>query len=420
MGASDSQVNSRLLRGAGGGAAFAAWHTLRYMGRRLGHWMLLIMNASTTSLVQTRLGPFAVMAILATCPAAQAQSYTAVNLGTLGGSPCNAAGISSSGTVVGDCHTSSNADHAFSYSNGVMTDLGTLGGSSSVANAVNGSGTVVGSSVTSGGNTHAFSYSGGKMTDLGTLGGNLSSIAYGINGSGTIVGQSITASFAFHAFSYSQGAMTDLGSFAGNSAATAINDSGTIVGWSYAVGGAQHAFSYSNGVMRDLGTLGGNDSQATAIDNSGTIAGWSDTAGGAQHAFSYSNGVMTDLGTLGGAYNYGSQGRGINDSGTIVGESWSNANQASLAFAFSNGQMANLNPLVKLNGDALVNAVGTNANGQIIAQSGAGKSYLLTPISQAPGVDNAPAMPLWALAVLGALLLVVGLRVLPDPALRRR
>jgi probable HAF family extracellular repeat protein len=142
--------------------------------------------------------------------------YTAHDLGTLGGTYSFAQGINNSVTIVGDAFTSGGADHAMSYSGGVMTDLGTLGGSTSEANAVNSSGTVVGGAYTSAGSWyHAFKYSGGVMTDLGTLGGS-TSYANGLNNSGTIVGQAYTGGGINHAFSYSGGVMTDLGTLGGS------------------------------------------------------------------------------------------------------------------------------------------------------------------------------------------------------------
>ena len=61
-----------------------------------------------------------------------AQSYTAINLGSLGGSFTFAYGINSQGTVVGLSQTLNGSVDPFSY-NGTMTDLGTLGGTNSRA-----------------------------------------------------------------------------------------------------------------------------------------------------------------------------------------------------------------------------------------------------------------------------------------------
>lgn len=120
-----------------------------------------------------------------------------------------------------------------------MADLGTLGGTTSIAQGVSSSGTIVGWSFTASGAQHAFSYSGGIMTDLGTLGGTSGSVASGINSAGTIVGSSyITGNSAVDAFIDSGGVMTDLNTLLDSSGAgwtligaQAINDNGQIVGY---------------------------------------------------------------------------------------------------------------------------------------------------------------------------------------------
>jgi probable HAF family extracellular repeat protein len=73
-----------------------------------------------------------------------------------------------------------------------MLDIGTLGGANSEANGINDWSFMVGSSDVSGGGTHAFSYSNGAMTDLNSLlpagSGWILEAATGVNNSGEIVG----------------------------------------------------------------------------------------------------------------------------------------------------------------------------------------------------------------------------------------
>lgn len=74
-------------------------------------------------------------------------SFTAVDLGTLGGSDSRALAINDQGQVVGNSLTAVFTSHAFSWTQaGGIVDLGTLGGPHSNAVAVNESGQVAGSS----------------------------------------------------------------------------------------------------------------------------------------------------------------------------------------------------------------------------------------------------------------------------------
>jgi probable HAF family extracellular repeat protein len=145
-----------------------------------------------------------------------------------------------------------------------------------------------------------------------------------------------------------------------------INNSGTISGtykFPGAPNGYYHASSYSGGVQTDLGTLGSLVSNAQDINDSGQIVGRSYTANrGPEHAFLYSQGTMLDLGTLGGLYSIG---YGINNQGQVTGSAYTTGN-AYHAFLYKDGVMHDLGTLPGLpnsSGKAL------NSSGQIVGSS---------------------------------------------------
>jgi probable HAF family extracellular repeat protein len=336
-----------------------------------------------------------------------AQTYTATDLGTLGGASTfthsEAFGINAGAEVVGRsalpnpvptsgcpprrrCVTY--PEHAYLYQSGTMTDLGTLGGIFSWGTAVNTAGDVAGYSTLSNGTYHAFLVHNGRMTDLGSLTASGASEAYGINDFREVVGYSNvvtnSGSYGQHAFLYSGGKLTDLGTLGSDySFANGINNLHQVVGGSDLANGSTHAFLYANGVMKDLGTLGGQQSTAYAINDAGQVVGWAHTASEATHAFLYSGGRMIDLG----AYNIDTVAEAINGSGTIVGQTYGvGASGATFyhAFIYSGGRFQDLNGLIAPGfGWVLTDATGINDSGQIVCDgynpaNGQTHAFLLT------------------------------------------
>jgi probable HAF family extracellular repeat protein len=124
----------------------------------------------------------------------------------------------------------------------------------------------------------------------------------------------------------SVGAMIGVGTLGGRfSQGNAINDGGQVTGISLTTGdAAEHGFLWtpmtpggSSGTMLDLGTLGGPYSVGNGINDSGQIVGSSYTEDLELHAFIY-DGTMVGVGTLGGP---NSEGRAINASGQMTGNS---------------------------------------------------------------------------------------------------
>jgi probable HAF family extracellular repeat protein len=92
----------------------------------------------------------------------------------------------------------------------------------------------------------------------------------------------------------------------------------------------------------DLGTLySAGYAQGMAMNNSGTIVGesWSPTVAKRAFSWSFSTGVMTDLGTMGA----NSSARGINSAGQIVGQGYTSAGYQR-AFQMVGGTMTDMDP----------------------------------------------------------------------------
>ena len=120
--------------------------------------------------------------------------------------------------------------------------------------------------------------------------------------------------------------------------------------------------------VQDLGTLGGSSSYATGINDSGQVIGDSYTSAGEQHAFLYDEGAtpkMQDLGTLGGSSSYAT---GINDSGQVVGDSYTSAGEQHAFLYDSTNGMKDLNDLISANsGETIYEATAINTDGKIAA-----------------------------------------------------
>jgi prepilin-type N-terminal cleavage/methylation domain-containing protein len=297
-----------------------------------------------------------------------AQVYTTTTIDTFGGDVSAAQGINDDGVVVGTARNAAGKNHAFTYSDGNLTDLGTLGGSESQGLAINDAGQVAGFSHTAAGLEHAFRYSGGVMTDLGTLGGS-SSYGLGINSVGQVVGGATTiADRAYHAFRYTS-SMTDLGSLGGplgSSEAAGIDADGSVVGYTSLGDFTDRAFVYRGGMMTPLGTLGGDYSYAQAIRN-GVIVGGSYDAGDVSfRAVRWNDtGVAIDLGVLPGLS--GSVAYALNATGQIVGKSDAGNDPTARAFLDLSGTMIDLNSLILPDsGWVLQQARGINDAGQVV------------------------------------------------------
>lgn len=327
---------------------------------------------------------------LALSAAASPLTYTAIDLGTLGGASTAARDINDAGQVTGFSDLAGNSTHhAFiTGRNGQgMTDLGSLRGYSE-GYGINNSGQVAGRD-----NLHAFitGPNGRGMTDLGAL-GNTFSDAWAINNAGQVTGRvhTLYGSRAFITGPNGEG-MRDLGTLGRDySAGYGINDRGQVTGETdTTIGSQNHAFitGPDGQGMRDLGTLGGEFSIGSGINNAGVVVGYSFLKDGSIHAFiTGPDGMdMRDLGTLGGRNSTAS---GVNNLGQVVGLSFISdpAPGTDPRHAFVTGRdgkgMLDLNVLIDLPGDVtLIEASAINNRGQIITEGSDHHAYLLTPFA---------------------------------------
>jgi probable HAF family extracellular repeat protein len=311
-----------------------------------------------------------------------AQTYSIVDLGTLGGPASQAHGLNAKGWVVGEAITAGGQDHAFLYRDGKMVDLGVTS-AISTARSVNDRGQVAGSYYAK--NYQAFLSSDSKVADLGTL-GSAYSVTFAVNAAGHAVGSSYTTNAREHAFFWDGHAMADLGTLGGSfSTARGVNSGDVIVGYAYLANGSYHAFRGTTAGLADLGALGGDYSAAHAVNDEGQIAGYASLAGNAkQHACLWLQGVAHDLGDLGGSY---SEALALDGTASrVVGRATVPTPTGYLsyhAFLWSDGVMRDLNTLMPAgSGWVLEEATGVNDAGQIVGSgthAGQHRAFLLQP-----------------------------------------
>ena len=311
-----------------------------------------------------------------------AQTYTVVDIGTLGGVSSIALDLNENGYVVGNSQNADLNPRGFVYkiAGDTKTAIGTFGGEDSYANAINNNNRVVGKAANADGYLHAFLYdiATGTLTDLHSavsLGG-LQSSAVGINDSGLIVGWAELADGNARGFVYNPatGVRTEIGTFGGAlSVAFDINNNNIVAGMAQVSDTVTHVFNYNvaSAVMTDMGTLGGNDIEAGRINNSNLITGSSKTSASGENFRGFRasgtaiNPAADTLPTLGGA---NSIAIGLNDNGDVVGQA-DRTDGLGKAFLFRNNIIKDLNTTISAT-DAyywkLSRAMAINNFGQIV------------------------------------------------------
>lgn len=333
------------------------------------------------------------LALLAAFGAAQAETYTVINLGTIGGAGSStAAGLSDNGIVVGQSN-----GQAYRWTmGGGMVGLNGLGGATTTANAVNSSGQIAGRSDLGGGGFHAVLWDNSvNATDLG----GTFSTGNGINEAGTVVGTSNSRGFRK---TYG-GAMFQLPTLDNITISNAVNTGGTVTGGSDDASSNRHAYRWNGEAnLEDLGIpVLDSASQGQAINDSNVVAGYT-TRFSTFGAFRFD----TDFEILNGLYNYDTRAHGINNDGDAVGHSWlsddGSVDSRAVLWNAGNANAINLNDHIPgfETEWILERATDINNNGQIVGTgkfNGQTRAFLLTPVPE-PG--TIAALGLGALALL--------------------
>jgi probable HAF family extracellular repeat protein len=221
--------------------------------------------------------------------------------------------------------------------------------------------------------TLAFEWNNGTLTKLSALSPSGScSEPLAVNASGEVAGIAENGEVdpldpsinQAHAVRWVNGRVEDLGSLGGyQNGAGAMNDGGQIVGEStntipdpfsplgFLEPTQTRAFLWQNGHMQDIGTLGGGDAQAFAINDSGQILGTSytnaipnsSTGVPTWDPFVWQNGKMRDLGSLGGVFSVVGQ---INARGQVLGASSIAADPGACALPEHSPGLADCHPFL--------------------------------------------------------------------------
>lgn len=335
-------------------------------------------------------------------------TYTAVELGTMGGTGSIAYGVNDNGEAVGVADLEGGALRAFFHDGSKMIELPTLpGGGDCRAFGLSNKGQVVGVAANKEGRDRAVLWerSGAgvwEVTDLGLLPGAPSAgyaLARRINDSGAIVGTAASSSGRPHAFIWRNGAMEDMGILHypatwGISEAAGLNDAGHAVGFAYApLFGPDHGFHFDGESQADITPEQAfGFARGQSLNNAGLACGIIIKDGGASEGFEAGifntldpRAGWTELGVLNGMTQ--SEAYDLNESGVVVGYSYNLETQVYLAFVYEGSKMTDLNDLTIDEPGTIADAWGVNEDGVIAANvvtKDGPRAVLLKPVVPCP------------------------------------
>ncbi len=307
--------------------------------------------------------------------------FHAVELSTVDNAVIQILGMNNNGDVVGAAMQGIGRIVAtpLIWHNGTLhcLDIGP-GGSYAFAAAVNDSGVICGYGNDAQRHSVALVWMNGSVISLPAPAGLHAPSAYAISNSGEIAGTANASDGTVHGVIWdAQLHPADVGPIGGMGRLRGINDTGIATGVACLPSNPDEfraIIATAGKPIVYLGTLnGGHFGHGAAINQRGHIAGFVNFPRGTNHACLFEDGKVIDLGIV--PNGSGSRANALNDADMVVGMAGINGRLVHHAVLWQNGEFVDLNNQLDAPiGDDLVDAVGINNRGDIIAVSAGGLS----------------------------------------------
>jgi probable HAF family extracellular repeat protein len=199
-----------------------------------------------------------------------------------------AAGINTSGLIVGAYTDVAGSTHGFSTSDGsTFTDVDFPGANNTQAVDVNDAGVIVGDYFDAANVEHGYINNGGVFTVVDFPGATSTSVA-GVNANGDVVGGYTDSTGTIHGFLLSGGVYTPINfPLASTTTAFGINDNGDVAGFYTDTASKTHGFVYADNNFSTVDVAGANATQLTRIKN------WQQVTGVYADALNEEHGVIS-------------------------------------------------------------------------------------------------------------------------------